>query len=243
MSEVKCAPSNNLNVGFPHFKTAKELHQRLVDLTTAGGGGEFIVRNFVGVIEDISIEASTVQTDLFPVGALEYYTKKNMGWEYSQEEYDTWQMAERGGAQGDYREGMQAKISNVIDCLKTEPLSKRAIIPIPFAEEPSASVDWTNQGQTKCCRELHFYLEDGKLKCTGIIRMQNANIFVKNIHFFATLIDYVAKELKVPVGEYTHFITVSLEGKVKDRHYCERVFPKGRLSNSFDRFCVSECLS
>lgn len=209
MSEVKCAPSNNLNVGFPHFKTAKDLHQRLVDLTTAGGGGEFIVRNFVGVIEDISIEASTVETDLFPKGALEYYTKKNMGWEYTQEDYDTWQLAERGGAQGDYREGMQAKINNVIDCLKTEPFSKRAIIPIPFAEEPSSAVDWTNQGQTKCCRELHFYLEDGKLKCTGIVRMQNANIFVKNIHFFATLIDYVAKELKVPVGEYTHFITVS----------------------------------
>ena len=130
-----------------------------------------------------------------------------MGWEYSQEEYDTWQLAERGGAQGDYREGMAEKIANVIDCLKTESLSKRAIIPIPFATEPSSTVDWKNQGQTKCCRELHFYLEDGKLKCTGLVRMQNANIFVKNIHFFATLIDHVAKALDVPVGEYTHFIT------------------------------------
>ena len=204
---VKCAPSNNLNVGFPQFPTAKELHQRLVELCSAGSDKEFVVRNFVGVIQDISIEASTVETDLFPKGALEYYTKKNMGWEYSQEEYDQWQLAERGGAQGDYREGMPAKIQNVIDCLKTEPLSKRAIIPIPFVGEGSETVDWTNQGQTKCCRELHFYLEDGKLKCTGIVRMQNANIFVKNIHFFATLIDHVAKELQVPVGEYTHFIT------------------------------------
>jgi len=161
-----------------------------------------------------------------------------MGWEYTEEEYKTWQLAERGGAQGDYRDGMQKKIANVIDCLKTEPLSKRAIIPIPFATEGSETVDWTDQGQTKCCRELHLYLEDGKLKCSkssspsmiqcteayaphpnphllssltiflaGIIRMQNANIFVKNIHFFATLIDYVAKELDVEVGEYTHWIT------------------------------------
>lgn len=30
---------------------------------------------------------------------------------------------------------------------------------------------------------------------------------VKNIHFFATLIDHVAKELDVEVGEYTHWIT------------------------------------
>jgi thymidylate synthase len=206
-SSVKCAPSNNLNVRFMQFPTAKELHQKLVELTTAGGGGEFVVRNFVGVIQDISVEASTVETDLFPKGALEYYTKKNMGWEYTQEEYDTWQLAERGGAQGDYREGMAAKIANVIDCLKTESLSKRAIIPIPFATEPSATVNWRDQGQTKCCRELHFYLEDGKLKCTGIVRMQNANIFLKNIHFFAALIGHVAKELDVPLGEYTHFIT------------------------------------
>jgi thymidylate synthase len=29
----------------------------------------------------------------------------------------------------------------------------------------------------------------------------------QNIHFFSTLIDHVAKELNVPVGEYTHWIT------------------------------------
>jgi len=166
-----------------------------------------VVRNFVGVIQDISPSASLVETELFPAGALEYYTKKNMGWDYTQEEYDTWQLAERGGAQGDYRDGMAEKIANVIDCLKTEPLSKRAVIPIPFAREGSATIDWHDQGQNKCCRELHFYLEEGKLKCTGLVRMQNANIFVKNIHFFAVLIDYVAQELKVPVGEYTHWIT------------------------------------
>jgi thymidylate synthase len=102
---------------------------------------------------------------------------------------------------------MQAKIANVIDCLKTEPFSKRAVIPIPFSTQGSETVDWKVQGQNKCCRELHFYLEKNKLKCTGIVRMQNANIFVKNIHFFATLIDYVAKELGVEVGEYTHWIT------------------------------------
>ena len=41
-----------------------------------------------------------------------------MGWDYTQEEFDKWQLLERGGAQGDYRDGMQQKIANVIDCLK-----------------------------------------------------------------------------------------------------------------------------
>ena len=37
--------------------------------------------------------------------------------------------------------------------------------------------------------------------------MQNANIFVKNIHFFATLLEHCANELDVELGEYTHWIT------------------------------------
>ena len=38
-------------------------------------------------------------------------------WDYTQEQWDEWFLIERGGDQGDYREGMQAKIANVIDCL------------------------------------------------------------------------------------------------------------------------------
>jgi len=207
-----CAPSNNLNVGFPRFATASQLYDHIRALSK-NESKEFVVRNFVGVIEDVSVKASTVETELFPLGALEYYTKKNMGWDYTDDEVSKWQLAERGGEQGDYRAGISQKISNVIECLKAEPLSKRATITFPFTGEVAGGTggsetnDWTYQGMNKCCRELHLYLEDGKLKCTAIVRMQNANIFVKNIHFFATLLDHVATELDVEVGEYTHWIT------------------------------------
>ena len=83
---------------------------------------------------------------------------------------------ERGGEQGDYRAGIDRKIANAIGCLKAESLSKRATITFPFSGIGSEENDWTNQGMNKCCRELHLYLEDGKLKCTGIVRMQNANV-------------------------------------------------------------------
>ncbi|CAJ1398881.1 unnamed protein product [Effrenium voratum] len=199
------SPGKNLNSAYPHFQTAAEMYAHIRSITSEGG--DYTVRNFVGVIEDISVEKSMVETELFPRGALEFYTKKNMGWQYTQEEYDKWFMPERGGDQGDYRDGMQEKIANVIACLKAEPRSKRAIIPIPFSSEGSKTVDWTNQGQTKCCRELHLYIEDDKLKCTGILRMQNASIFPKNIHFFSTLLCHVGKELEMPLGEYTHWIT------------------------------------
>mmetsp|Transcript_35745 Transcript_35745/g.83118 ORF Transcript_35745/g.83118 Transcript_35745/m.83118 type:complete len:220 (-) Transcript_35745:29-688(-) len=204
-SRVLRAGGLNLNVGFPRFRTAGHVYKHIRQLTAEGG--DYTVRNFVGVIEDISVASSVVETELFPRGALEFYTKKNMGWDFTQEEYDRWYAPERGGEQGDYRDGMQEKIANVVDCLRSEPRSKRAVIPIPFSSEGSKSVDWRNQGQTKCCRELHLYLEDGTLKCTGVLRMQNASIFPKNIHFFASLLDHVGKELRVPVGEYTHWIT------------------------------------
>lgn len=56
--EIRCAPSLNLNSHFPHFRTAHELYDHLRAITQAGG--EFVVRNFVGVIEDISVESSVV---------------------------------------------------------------------------------------------------------------------------------------------------------------------------------------
>ena len=69
-----------------------------------------------------------------------------MGWDYTKAQEEMWQMNERGGGQGDYRDGMPEKIANVIACLKETPDSKRAIIPIPFATEGSNTVDWTNAG-------------------------------------------------------------------------------------------------
>jgi len=195
----------NLNVGFQRFQNAGELYADIRARTSTGGN--YVVRNYSAVIERLTMEAATVETELFPSGALDFYTKKNMGWEYTAEEAAQWQLEERGGEQGDYRDGMQEKIANVIECLRLTPDSKRAIIPIPFATEGSNTVDHTNAGQTKCCRELHLYIEDGQLKCTGFLRMQNASIFPKNIHFFATLLNHVATELGLEVGEYTHFIT------------------------------------
>lgn len=88
-----------------------------------------------------------VETELFPRGAIEYYTAKNMGWDITEEDTAKWWMLERGGDQGDYRAGMQKKIANAIDCLRTHPHSKRAIIPIPFNSEGSENVNWQDAGQ------------------------------------------------------------------------------------------------
>ena len=200
------AKSSNLNTHFPQYETAKEMYERICILTKPGG--DFTVRNFVGVVKQMSpVSSVIVTTDLFSKEVIEHYTRKNLGLEVSSEDRELYETEERGGAQGDYSEGMQKKISNVIKCLQQFPNSKRAVITIPFSSAGSETADFEDKGQTKCVRELHFYIEDSKLECTGILRMQNANIFPKNIHFIAQVMTIVAGELGVEVGTYTHWIT------------------------------------
>jgi hypothetical protein len=110
------------HAAFPR-RTAAELYAEIRELTKPGG--DFTIHNYVAVVEDMRPESVLVETELFPAGSIHFYTAKNMGWETSQEEHDKWYDVQRGGDQGDYREGMQAKIDNVVACLGAHSHSKR----------------------------------------------------------------------------------------------------------------------
>ena len=195
------APAHAL---LPRHKTARSLYDEMRHLTRAGG--DFTIHNYAAVLEDLSEDATTVETELFPRAALDFYTRWNLEEKITDEEIDAYKTPERGGAQGDYRRGMRRKIANAVDCLRTHSNSKRASIPIPFTDSGSETIDWRDQGQTKCCRELYLYVEEGKLSCTGVLRVQNASIFPKNMHFFGALLRQVATELDLPLGVYTHVV-------------------------------------
>ena len=195
------APAHAL---LPRHATARSLYDEMRHLTRAGG--DFTIHNYAAVLEDLSEEATKVETELFPLAALDFYTRWNLEENVSDEEIATLKTPERGGAQGDYRRGMRRKIANAVDCLRTHPNSKRASIPIPFTDSGSETIDWRDQGQTKCCRELYLYVEEGKLSCTGVLRVQNASIFPKNIHVFGALLRHCSAELGLPLGVYTHVV-------------------------------------
>jgi len=188
------------------------------------------VRNYVGVVCDVSPSSIVVETELFPREALEFYTRHNLllcDPDHNPADaklYDKYYNAARGGGQGDYRKDIQAKIDNVVDCLSNFPRSKRAVITIPS----HTALDHTVDEDAKCLRELHFFLEPTddaspehpqgaedkvqtnkgvKLHCTGIMRAQAAAIFPKNIHFIGSIMNLVADRLGVPVGCYTHMVT------------------------------------
>ena len=170
--------------------------------------------NFIGTISALTLPAATLQTPLFPEAALAYYSALNLG------EIDpanpahaaltaAWYSPERGGPQGDYREGMPAKVANVVDALRRFPRTKRAVLTVP-QRNVSHEVD----ADAKCLRELHFWRgEDGRVHCSGFMRAQACSIFPKNIHFIASLLDRVARAAGGEAGSYTHFVTTLTSGR------------------------------
>lgn len=145
-------------------------------------------RNYVQLLD---MSDFTVETELFPKAALEAYSAFNMEKELTAEQR-VWLNESRGGAQGDYRQGMAGKIDNVVDCLTRYPASKRAIIAI--CNEPGAK--HSDDASAKCVRELHLYLDDnGKLGGTVLLRAQAAMLFPKNIHMVGSIMTEIAGRL------------------------------------------------
>ena len=171
--------------------------------------------NYIGTIAELTLPAATLETELFPRAALEYYSALNLG------EIDAanpqhaaltaaWYSPARGGPQGDYREGMPAKVANVVDALRRFPRTKRAVLTVP-QRNVSHEVD----ADAKCLRELHFWEGegDGRLHCSGFMRAQACSIFPKNIHFIATLLERVARATGKQPGSYTHCVTTLTSGR------------------------------
>ncbi|MGI9199553.1 MAG: hypothetical protein ACR2QL_00740 [Woeseiaceae bacterium] len=146
------------------------------------------VRNFVQCLD---MSDFLVVTEDFPEKVLRAYTAYNMEKNLSPEQ-QSFMNAHRGGTQGDYREGMQRKMDNVVDCLTHFPNSKRAIITVCNEPMPEHSSD----SNAKCVRELQLYRDDdNKLSGTVFLRAQAAFLFPKNIHMLGSIMTEVAARL------------------------------------------------
>jgi thymidylate synthase len=166
------------------------------------------VRNYVQLLD---MSDYLVETDLFPKEVLEAYSAMNMELDISGEQAQ--HLGEsRGGAQGNYREGMRAKIDNVVDCLTRFPQSKRAVIAV--CNQPMA--DHSNDADAKCLRELHLYLDDdGKLSGTATFRAQAVSLFPKNIHMIGSIMTEVARRLpdQPSLGNLFYLTTILVSGR------------------------------
>ena len=180
--------------------SCREAYELMCEATA----GQTPVRNFSLTIE---LDPWLVETDLFPQEALEVYSAWNLEQEISEPMREKYFSAHRGGSQGDYRDGMQAKMDNVIDCLTHFPHSKRATITIPNESSPSH----TDDAAAKCMREIHFQLAGDQLNATVLFRAQAAEIFPKNIHFIGEMVLYIAQRLpELSQPGQLHYLTTIL---------------------------------
>ena len=171
--------------------------------------------NFTGKIEIFNKDNATILTDLFDLETLDYYARKNCGFEVSKTEIDKYETEYRGGLQGDYSSEMDAKIDNVIDSLINYPESKRAVIMMNNGWWAHDDTD-----EAKCCRELHFFLTENYndktmiLNCSGIFRAQAVDIMPKNFYFVYKIMEVINEKLNKQIesnyllGSYTHFVTI-----------------------------------
>ena len=100
------APAHAL---LPRHKTARVYTTRCG--TSREPAATLLIHNYVAVLEDLSEDATTVETELFPLEALDFYTRWNLEENVSDEEIATLKTAESGGAEGDYRYGMRRKMT------------------------------------------------------------------------------------------------------------------------------------
>ena len=169
--------------------------------------------NFSGSISSLTLSNATIETPLFPLEALTFYAMLNlneidMSIPEHAEMHKKWYSPERGGPQGDYRAFMTEKVANVINALTLFPKTKRAVLTVP-----NRSIDHTVDEDAKCLRELHFFIEDGKLHCSGFMRAQACSIFPKNIFFISYVMAKIAKSVGMEVGSYSHFVTTLTSGR------------------------------
>ncbi|GAA6169526.1 hypothetical protein [Sessilibacter corallicola] len=171
------------------------------NMTKATDGGS--VRNYTQVLD---MSDYLVETELFSKPVLEAYSAWNLEQEITDDQKQYFSDL-RGGGQGDYRDGMAAKINNVVECLTEFPKSKRAIITISnFPNHNHQSDD-----QAKCLREIHLALnDDNQLIGTVFFRAQASLIFPKNIHFIGSVMSEVAKALpsKPTLGSLFYLATI-----------------------------------
>lgn len=120
------------------------------------------------------------------------------------------------------------QLENVIDLLKKNAMTRRAVISIY-----SGPADLLGAGglNTPCTLNLHFLVRDGKLNLKAMMRSNDAYLGLPNdVVTFTMLQEFVSIKTDIPLGSYTHFASslhvyeYNIYG-LPDMSYPQPVFP------------------
>lgn len=93
------------------------------------------------------------------------------------------------------------QINKIIELLKVDPYSRRAVLNINV---PNENVIETKDEPCTIC--LTYQIRKNKLHCTCVMRSNDMNFGLRNdLGFFISLQKYIAKQLNIKAGTYTHY--------------------------------------
>lgn len=93
------------------------------------------------------------------------------------------------------------QLSQVIEALKVNKDTRRAVINLNVPDK-----NRTSRKDEICTYAMQYYVEDGKLCSTTMMRSNDAyGCLPYDLAFFTTLQKYIAYKTGIPCGSYTHF--------------------------------------
>lgn len=128
------------------------------------------------------------------------------------------------------------QIETIIDLLKKDPNSRRAILNINV---PNPDVATTKDEMCTIC--INYQIRNGKLHCTNTMRSNDFNFGLRNdLSYFIYLQKYIADRLGVEYGTYTHY-AFSMHMYSRDIKFAKNV-AYGTMETSNERIDIAKLI-
>ena len=205
-------------------QTCKDLLEKghPVESPNASRGNSFELNNYMFTVDDIDDNVITLKTRntslTYLAAELLWYWQSRNDVDFIGKFAKLWSRISDDGKTSNSAYGylLQEKhgfnqIETIIELLQKDPSSRRAVMNLNV---PNPNVATTKDEICTIC--LNYFIRDGKLNCTGMMR-SNDIIFglTYDITYFTQLQKYIARRLGIPTGSYTHFAT-SIHGYDRD---------------------------
>lgn len=222
---------NQKTVNIQYRQACKDLLEKghEVESPNASRGNSLELNNYMFTVDDIDNNVITLKTRdtslTYLAAELLWYWQSRNDVEFIGKFAKLWKRISDDGLTSNSAYGylLQEKhgfnqIETIINLLKADPSSRRAVLNLNV---PNPNVATTKDEICTIC--LNFFIRDGKLNCTGMMR-SNDIIFglTYDITYFTQLQKYIANRLGIPTGSYTHFAT-SIHGYDRDYDKIEKI--------------------
>ena len=207
---------NKTNINICYRNLCRDILEKghLVETKTGSRGRSIELNNYQFTIDDIDTDFVTLSTAksslVYIIGEYLWYNSSRNDLDFISKFSKFWSNISDDGITSNSAYGyiLQKKhgfnqIDCIIDLLKKDPSSRRAVLNINV---PNINVSSTKD--ELCTIALIYFIRDNKLHSTAIMRSNDILFGLRNdLPYFIRLQKYIADSLNIEYGSYTHFAT------------------------------------